>query len=218
MPLVTGVVCSSSAGSPSCLHDDLFIKLKPTIVNSLFGAVLLGGLAFGRPLLPVCSTPCCSSTRRVAEADLPLGPVLFRARGDQRGRLAHADDGFLGELQGVRHHAVTIAFALAQTPLILRHEPTKPEEPAYPGKWWDASAPAAAALQVPRRTGRQGLRRRGGRHTCGRSCHPVRPRTFRARRRRPSRWPRVPLASTPTAAKDFPSVPRKLRAFSGWSL
>jgi intracellular septation protein A len=28
------------------LQDELFIKLKPTIVNCLFGAVLLGGLAF----------------------------------------------------------------------------------------------------------------------------------------------------------------------------
>src|SRR5690606_1875949 len=28
-----------------------FIKMKPTIVNALFGAVLLGGLAFGTSLL-----------------------------------------------------------------------------------------------------------------------------------------------------------------------
>ncbi len=34
------------------LQDDLFIKMKPTIVNSLFGMALLGGLAFGKPLLP----------------------------------------------------------------------------------------------------------------------------------------------------------------------
>ena len=33
------------------LQDDLFIKLKPTIVNTLFGVVLLGGLAFGKSLL-----------------------------------------------------------------------------------------------------------------------------------------------------------------------
>jgi len=33
------------------LHDDLFIKLKPTIIYLLFAAVLLGGLAFGKPVL-----------------------------------------------------------------------------------------------------------------------------------------------------------------------
>ncbi|MEM9631947.1 MAG: inner membrane-spanning protein YciB, partial [Pseudomonadota bacterium] len=31
--------------------DELFIKLKPTIVNTLFGSILLGGLLFGKSLL-----------------------------------------------------------------------------------------------------------------------------------------------------------------------
>src|SRR5215813_6211984 len=33
------------------LHDELFIKLKPTIIYLLFGVVLLGGLAAGKSLL-----------------------------------------------------------------------------------------------------------------------------------------------------------------------
>src|SRR5215813_8490626 len=33
------------------LHNEHFIKLKPTIIYLLFGAVLLGGLAAGKPLL-----------------------------------------------------------------------------------------------------------------------------------------------------------------------
>jgi intracellular septation protein len=52
MPLVSGVVVMVFGGLTLFFQDDLFIKLKPTIVNSLFGAVLLGGLAFGKPLLP----------------------------------------------------------------------------------------------------------------------------------------------------------------------
>ncbi|MBN9057897.1 MAG: septation protein A, partial [Rhizobiales bacterium] len=51
MPLVTGVVVVVFGGLTLWLHDDTFIKLKPTIVNTLFGLVLLGGLAFGRSLL-----------------------------------------------------------------------------------------------------------------------------------------------------------------------
>jgi intracellular septation protein len=35
------------------LHDELFIKLKPTIIYVLFGGVLIGGLAFGKSLLGV---------------------------------------------------------------------------------------------------------------------------------------------------------------------
>src|ERR1700733_1626131 len=35
------------------LHNDLFIKIKPTIIYVLFGAVLLGGLFFGKSFLGV---------------------------------------------------------------------------------------------------------------------------------------------------------------------
>jgi len=35
------------------LKDDVFIKMKVTIINLLFGLTLLGGLWFGRPLLKV---------------------------------------------------------------------------------------------------------------------------------------------------------------------
>lgn len=51
MPVVSGIVVLVFGGLTLYLHDDLFIKLKPTIVNCLFGAILLGGLTFGRSLL-----------------------------------------------------------------------------------------------------------------------------------------------------------------------
>lgn len=51
MPLVTGVVVLIFGGLTLWLQDDTFIKMKPTIVNSLFGGVLLGGLLFGQSLL-----------------------------------------------------------------------------------------------------------------------------------------------------------------------
>jgi len=51
MPLVTGVVVFVFGGLTLLLQDDVFIKMKPTIVNTLFGTVLLVGLWFGRPLL-----------------------------------------------------------------------------------------------------------------------------------------------------------------------
>jgi intracellular septation protein len=51
MPIVTGVVVFVFGGLTLLLQDEIFIKMKPTIVNALFGAVLLGGLALGRPLL-----------------------------------------------------------------------------------------------------------------------------------------------------------------------
>jgi intracellular septation protein len=35
------------------LQDETFIKMKPTIIYVLFGALLLGGLLFNKPLLAV---------------------------------------------------------------------------------------------------------------------------------------------------------------------
>jgi intracellular septation protein len=51
MPLVGGFFILVFGGLTLWLQDESFIKMKPTIVNCLFGAILLGGLALGRPLL-----------------------------------------------------------------------------------------------------------------------------------------------------------------------
>ncbi|MCF8477661.1 MAG: septation protein A [Pseudolabrys sp.] len=51
MPLVTAVIVLIFGGLTIVLHDDLFIKLKPTIIYVLFGGALLGGLYFNKPLL-----------------------------------------------------------------------------------------------------------------------------------------------------------------------
>ena len=53
MPLVTAVIVLVFGGLTLVLHDEIFIKLKPTIIYVLFGGVLLGGLAFGKPLLGI---------------------------------------------------------------------------------------------------------------------------------------------------------------------
>ena len=51
MPLVTGIVVLVFGGLTLLLKDETFIKMKPTIVNALFGFILLGGLLFGKALL-----------------------------------------------------------------------------------------------------------------------------------------------------------------------
>lgn len=52
MPLVSALVVMVFGGLTLWLQDDHFIKLKPTMVNALFGLLLLGGLYFRKPLLP----------------------------------------------------------------------------------------------------------------------------------------------------------------------
>jgi intracellular septation protein len=51
MPLVTGLFVFVFGGLTIWLQDDHFIKIKPTIVNSLFAAALFGGLLSDRIFL-----------------------------------------------------------------------------------------------------------------------------------------------------------------------
>lgn len=51
MPLVSAVVVMIFGGLTLYLHDELFIKLKPTIIYSIFAAILFAGLWMGRSLL-----------------------------------------------------------------------------------------------------------------------------------------------------------------------
>jgi len=51
MAMVTAVIVVVFGGLTLVLQDDTFIKMKPTIIYLLFAGVLLGGLAFNRPLL-----------------------------------------------------------------------------------------------------------------------------------------------------------------------
>ncbi len=48
MLLVTAVIVTVFGGLTLALQDALFIKIKPTIVNLLYAAVIFGGLAVGR--------------------------------------------------------------------------------------------------------------------------------------------------------------------------
>ncbi|MCA8929103.1 MAG: septation protein A [Alphaproteobacteria bacterium] len=51
MAVVTAVVVGVFGGLTLWLHDETFIKLKPTIVQALFAVILLGGLLFDKPML-----------------------------------------------------------------------------------------------------------------------------------------------------------------------
>jgi intracellular septation protein len=53
MPLVTAVIVLIFGTLTLVLHNDTFIKLKPTIIYVLFGGTLLGGLAFGKTFLGI---------------------------------------------------------------------------------------------------------------------------------------------------------------------
>jgi intracellular septation protein len=51
MPLVTGAFVMVFGALTIYMQDSTFIKIKPTILNLLFAAILAGGLLFRKPLL-----------------------------------------------------------------------------------------------------------------------------------------------------------------------
>lgn len=53
MPIVTAVIVMVFGALTLWLHNDTFIKLKPTIIYVMFAVVLFVGLATGRPLFQI---------------------------------------------------------------------------------------------------------------------------------------------------------------------
>ena len=130
MPMVSGVVVVVFGGLTLLLRDDMFIKLKPTIVNTLFGLVLLGGLYFRKPLLQIVLDSMFELTEE-GWRKLTLHWALFffalAALNDIVWRTQTTDFWVSFKVFGIM--PLTIAFALAQTPLLLRYEVAKkPEE------------------------------------------------------------------------------------------
>jgi len=51
MPLLSGIIVLVFGALTLWLQDETFIKVKPTIINTMFGVILLGGLFFGKSFL-----------------------------------------------------------------------------------------------------------------------------------------------------------------------
>lgn len=122
MPLVSAVVVFVFGGLTLWLNDDLFIKMKPTIVNALFGFTLLGGLVFGKSLLGYVFD---AAFRLDAEGwrKLTLRWGLFflflAAVNEVVWRHFSTDSWVAFKVWGIM--PITLVFTLLQMPLIMRH-------------------------------------------------------------------------------------------------
>jgi intracellular septation protein len=127
MPVVTAVAVLVFGSLTFLFQDRMFIQIKPTIVNALFGAVLLGALAAGKLLLPIVF----DSVLHLDEAGwrrltLRWGLFFFVLAGlNEAVRLTQSWD-FWTAFKSFGIMPLTLVFAIAQTPLILKHE-IKPE-------------------------------------------------------------------------------------------
>ena len=123
MPLVTGALVLIFGGLTLWLANDIFIKIKPTILYTMFAAVLLGGLLYSRLFIKL-----------LLGQTLHLPEVAWRA-------LTWRWAGFFIALAVVNElvwrnvstntwvafkvwgvFPLTLLFAIAQTPFIARHQ------------------------------------------------------------------------------------------------
>ncbi|MEM6665128.1 MAG: septation protein A [Pseudomonadota bacterium] len=122
MPLVSGVVVLVFGGLTLWLNDELFIKLKPTIVNVLFGSILLIGLAFGRSLLRIVFDAVFKlSDEGWSKLTLRWGLFFFflAAVNEVVWRTQTTDFWVAFKVWGMM--PITLVFTFAQMPLITRH-------------------------------------------------------------------------------------------------
>ena len=123
MAIVNAIVVTVFGGLTLALDDAFFIKVKPTIVNALFGSVLLGGLFFGRSLLAlVLETVLQLDAEGWRKLTFRWGLFFFvlAVLNEVVWRTQTQDFWVAFKVWGVM--PLTMIFALAQTPLILKHE------------------------------------------------------------------------------------------------
>jgi intracellular septation protein len=122
MPVVSGVVVFVFGALTLWLHDDTFIKMKPTIVNSLFGFILLGGLAFGKSLLGYVFDSAFQLDEegwRKLTFRWGLFFLLLAVLNEIVWRNFSTDIWVAFKVWGIM--PITVIFTMTQMPLIMRH-------------------------------------------------------------------------------------------------
>ena len=135
MPMISGVVVLIFGGLTLWLQNDTFIKLKPTIVNSMFGGVLLGGLFFGKALIGYVFDSVFSLTNEGwRKLTFRWGIFFFvlAALNEVAWRTLSTDAWVTFKVFGVM--PITLLFTATQIPLIMREQIKPEEEPSAPAE------------------------------------------------------------------------------------
>ena len=124
MPLISAGVVLVFGTLTLWLQDDHFIKMKPTMVNALFGVALLGGLYFRKPLLPyVLGDVFVLTDRGWRELTIRWGGFFITmAVLNEVVWRSFSTDTWVAFKTFV-YLPLTLVFAMAQVPLMTRHAP-----------------------------------------------------------------------------------------------
>ena len=135
MPLVTGAVVLVFGTLTLLLQDDTFIKMKPTIVNSLFAVTLLGGLFFGQSLLKYVFGEVYKLRPegwRKLTINWGLFFVFLAVSNEVVWRMFDTDFWVAFKVWGIM--PITVVFSMLQLPLLTRYalDPKAPVEAIPP--------------------------------------------------------------------------------------
>lgn len=131
LPLVGGVFIMVFGGLTIALEDDTFIKLKPTIVNTLFAISLFVGLRMGKNFLKLLLE---SAIRIDDEGWRKLAWrwawffLVLAVLNEAVWRTQTTDMWVNFKVFGIL--PLTLVFSFTQLPLIMRHQLDDKEEPA----------------------------------------------------------------------------------------
>ncbi|SON57597.1 Intracellular septation protein [Hartmannibacter diazotrophicus] len=123
MPLVTGVVVAIFGTLTLVLHDETFIKMKPTIVNTLFGGTLLIGLLFGKSLIGYVFDDAFrldDDGWRILTFRWGIFFVVMAVLNEVVWRTQTTDFWVAFKVWGIM--PITLVFSAAQVPAMLRHQ------------------------------------------------------------------------------------------------
>lgn len=121
-PLISGIVITIFGGLTLALHDDAFIKMKPTLVNLLFAAILIGGLAMKKPLLkPLLDSALQLSDRGWKLLSLRWALFFIFLAGLNECIWRNFPLDFWVNFKVFGMLPLTLIFMACQYPLILRH-------------------------------------------------------------------------------------------------
>lgn len=121
--IFTTVIVVLFGGLTIWLQDKAFIQLKPTIIYGVFAALLLGGLATGRPTLQLVLGDALPGLTdrgwRLLTRNWALFFLALLAANEAARRLLGYDAWLNFKVWGVT--LAVLAFSLAQGPLLTRH-------------------------------------------------------------------------------------------------
>lgn len=126
MPLVTAGVIGVFGGLTLALNDEVFIKMKPTIIQGLIALVLLGGLLIGRPLLrPVLGSawPMTDAGWHKITRNFGVFFLCMAVLNEAVWRTQSTDVWVSFKVFGIL--ALTFVFTLSQIPVVSRHRPDR---------------------------------------------------------------------------------------------